>query len=107
MSRSSAASVPPGHAGRYLQQLRKHWTHTLELNFTPVLGGVAFPKDARVAQNPGGVLVIFEARARTLEVRIDATSSEQLESVKDAVARHPDRFAFREARSPFAWISAQ
>lgn len=39
----------------------------------------------------------FDARADALDVRIDATSPEQRDALKDAVARHLDRFAFREA----------
>ena len=37
------------------------------------------------------------------EVRIDATSAAQLEGLKGAMARHLDRFAFREAPLPFDW----
>jgi len=36
-------------------------------------------------------------------VRIDATSPEQLEGLKGAVARHVDRFAFREAPLVYDW----
>jgi hypothetical protein len=36
-------------------------------------------------------------------VRIDATSPEQRDALKGVVARHLDRFAFREAPLPFDW----
>ena len=38
-----------------------------------------------------------------LSVRIDASSDDQLEALKGAVARHLDRFAFREAPLTFDW----
>ena len=62
-----------------------------------------FPKDARGADFPGDGLVTFDAKPETLDVRIDATSDEQLEGLKGAVARHLDRFAFREAPLAFDW----
>ena len=41
--------------------------------------------------------------AKALEVRVDASSPDQLEGLKGAVARHLDRFAFREAPLMFDW----
>lgn len=100
---SATALVPTASASRYLQQLCKHWTHNLAVAFTAEHGTVVFPKDARGAHHPGDGLVTFDAEAEALRVRIDATSSEQLEGLKEAVARHLDRFAFREAPLPFEW----
>ncbi len=101
---SATAAVPTASASRYLQQLCKHWTHNLTVEFTADHGTVVFPKDARGADHPGDGLVTFDARAETLDVRIDATSDEQLEGLKGAVARHLDRFAFREAPLTFDWV---
>ena len=42
----------------------------------------------------------------TLDVRIDASIEGQLEGLKGAVARHLDRFAFREAPLTFDWQAA-
>lgn len=100
---AAIASVPTASGGRYLQQLCKHWSHDLAVEFTPTHGTVVFPKAARGADHPGDALVTFDADGGTLEVRIDATSDTQLEGLKGAVARHVDRFAFREAPLPFAW----
>ena len=66
-------------------------------------GTVVFPKDARGADHPGDGLVTFDAGPDTLTVRIDATSPDQLDGLKGAVARHLDRFAFREAPLAFDW----
>ncbi|MEY2927761.1 MAG: hypothetical protein RL367_2238 [Pseudomonadota bacterium] len=103
MDHSSTAQVPTTAASRYLQQLCKHWAHNLVVEFTPEHGTVVFPRDARGASHPGDGLVTFDAGAQSLAVRIDASSPEQLEGLKGAVARHLDRFAFREAPLAFDW----
>ncbi|MEO6216680.1 MAG: DUF2218 domain-containing protein [Sphingomonas bacterium] len=100
---SATASVPTPSGSKYLQQLCKHWSHNLTVEFTAEHGTVIFPKDARGADHPGDALVTFDAGADALQVRIDATSPAQLEGLKGAVARHLDRFAFREAPLPFDW----
>ena len=97
------AAVPTAHARRYLQQLCKHWQHNLTVEFTADHGTVVFPKDARGASHPGDALVTFQAAGEALDVRIDATSAEQLDGLKGAVARHLDRFAFREAPLAIDW----
>ena len=100
---SAIASVPTVSGSKYLQQLCKHWSHNLTVEFTADHGTVIFPKDARGADFPGDGLVTFDARADALQVRIDASSPAQLEGLKGAVARHLDRFAFREAPLAFEW----
>lgn len=103
MTITATASVPTASGGRYLQQLCKHWQHNLQVEFTAEHGTVVFPRDARGADHPGDALVTFDARPATLEVRIDASSPAQLDGLKGAVARHLDRFAFREAPLGFDW----
>ncbi len=100
---SATALVPTASASRYLQQLCKHWEHNLQVEFTPENGTVIFPRDARGADYPGDAVVRFNAVEAGLEVRIDASARDQLEALKDAVARHLDRFAFREAPLAFDW----
>ncbi|RYY25203.1 MAG: DUF2218 domain-containing protein [Sphingomonadales bacterium] len=100
---SAQAVTPTASASKYLQQLCKHWQHNLEVSFTPENGTVVFPKDARGADWPGDAVVTFDVVEAGLQVRIDATSDEQLEGLKGAVARHLDRFAFREAPLAFDW----
>ena len=106
MTISATASVPTAHAGKYLQQLCKHWQHNLAVEFTADHGTVTFPKDDRRADWPGDGLVPFDAGADALAVRIDASIDGQLEGLKGAVARHLDRFAFREAPGTFDWQAA-
>ena len=103
---SSIATVPTAHASKYLQQLCKHWQHNLAVAFTPEHGTVAFPKDARGATWAGDALVTFDAGADALAVRIDASSEEHVEAMQGVVARHLDRFAFREAPLRFDWAAA-
>ena len=105
MTISATASVPTAHASKYLQQLCKHWEHNLTVEFGPRHGTVVFPKDARGADWPGDALVTFDA-GEVLEVRIDASADGQLDALKGAVARHLDRFAFREAPLTFDWQPA-
>ena len=102
MSFASVAQVPTGHASRYLQQLCKHWSHNLEVEFTAERGTIVFPRDARGADWPADACVTLTARSDSLE----ASAQGQLEGLKGALARHLDRFAFREAPLGFEWQDA-
>jgi hypothetical protein len=106
MAASSTALVPTRHGSRYLQQLCKHWQHNLAVEFDANRGKVTFPRDARGADWPADGVVTMVARADALECRIDASAPGQLEGLKGAVARHLDRFAFREAPLAFPWEDA-
>ena len=100
---SSIADVPTAHASRYLQQLCKHWEHNLAVEYDAERGKVTFPRDARGAKWPGDAVVAYAARPDSLECRIEASAAGQLDALKGAVARHLDRFAFREAPLTFDW----
>jgi hypothetical protein len=104
MKVTSVAMVPTANGSRYLQQLCKHWAHNLAVEYDAREGRVTFPKDARGADWPGDALVTMTARDGALECRIEASASGQLEALKGALARHLDRFAFREAPLPFEWV---
>lgn len=103
MTLSTTARVPTAHASKYLQQTCKHWEHNLAVVFTPEHGTIVFPKDARGANFPGDATVTFDAEPDVLVVRIEASAVEQLEALQGAVARHVDRFAFREAPLAYDW----
>lgn len=102
----STARVPTDKASRYLQQLCKHWQHNLAVDFTAEAGTVIFPKDARGADWPGDAKLTLTAHDDNLECRIEASVEGQLAALKDAVARHLDRFAFRDAPLAFDWRDA-
>ena len=103
MSVSSTAQAPTASASRYLQQLCKHWQHNLAVEFDASRGSIVFPRDARGASWAGDATVTLTAHEETLECAIDASEPGQLEALKGAVARHLDRFAFREAPLAFDW----
>lgn len=99
----ATASVPTAKGGKYLRQLCNHWSHSLTVEQDGDHATVSFPRDSRGADFPGDGLATFDASEDALNVRIDATSAEQLDGLKGAVARHLDRFAFREAPLAFDW----
>jgi len=103
---SSTARVPTLHASRYLQQLCKHWGHNLTVAFNETTGTVTFPRKARGADWPGDATLTMQAHGDSLECRLEASANEQLKALKGAVARHLDRFAFREAPLQFDWRNA-
>ena len=103
MSASSTAMVPTASASKYLQQVCKHWEHNLAVTYDAHQGTVTFPRDARGAAWAGDAVVTFTAHPDALECRIAASEPGQLEGLKGAVARHLDRFAFREAPLAFDW----
>jgi len=106
MSIVSIARVPTANGSRYLQQLCKHWSHNLEVEFTPEKGRVVFPRNARGTEWPGDATLLLEAHADALECRLEASAEGQLEGLKGAVSSHLDRFAFREAPLAFDWRDA-
>ena len=97
------ATVPTASASRYLQQLCKHWSHNMAVEFDETNGRVVFPRDARGAEWPADGLFTMAATPAALVCRIEASSPEHLQGLKGAVAKHLDRFAFREAPLPFDW----
>jgi hypothetical protein len=103
MTYESIAAVPTGQAQKYLQQHCKHWRHSLSVEFTPEHGVVVFPRDARGADWPGAATLTLSARDAHLDCRLNASAEAQLESLKGVVARHLDRFAFREGPLSFDW----
>jgi uncharacterized protein len=103
---ASTAVVPTDKASRYLQQLCKHWSHNMAVEFDAGHGKVVFPRDARGADWPGDGLFTMAAGGTALTCRIEATSPGQLEGLKGAVERHLNRFAFREGELSFPWIDA-
>jgi len=78
---------------KYLQRLCKHWGHKFEVEFSENKGQVRFPS----------AVATMEANADVLLVTIETDDAESIEQLKEVVAKHLDRFAFREAPLPFEW----
>jgi hypothetical protein len=87
-SRASARVATAG-ASKYLQQLCKHFQHKLPTTFDAAAGAISF--------SAGDVRLVAEADALTIS--LESPSAEDLERLKDVVARHLLRFAFREELS--------
>lgn len=103
MSVVSIARVPTTSGSRYLQQLCKHWSHNLAVEFSEEQGKVVFPRNARGADWPEDATLLLESHADALECRLEASVNAQLQGMKGVVASHLDRFAFRKAPLKFDW----
>jgi hypothetical protein len=90
MARGRAATAS---GSKYLQQLCKHWSHKFDVDFSPTRGEVRF----------ASAVATLEASADGLLVTIEADDPDSVERFKETLARHLDRFAFREAPLPFDW----
>ena len=90
----SAARVPTASASRYLQQLAKHWSHKMAVDFSAEEGTIAFPNGSRLD---------MKAAADSLDLVLTVPAAEDAERMREVVASHLDRFAFREAPLTFDW----
>lgn len=77
------ADIATAHASRYLQQLCKHWSHRLAVEFDAERGLV----------HMGGADCAFAAAPERLVLTLEGDAAARLRTV---VAEHLQRFAFRE-----------
>ena len=77
--------VPTAHGSRYLQQLCKHWGHKYPVEFTPEHGRIEM----------SAAVLILDADPEGLGLQLSA-APEDLERMEGVVARHLERFAFKE-----------
>jgi hypothetical protein len=89
-----SAEVPTANGSRYLQQLCKHWSHKMPVEFDAGKGHIAFPN---------GAIAELAAGAEALVVTLDVPEGEDAARMQRVVAEHLDRFAFREAPLAFDW----
>lgn len=90
----SVARVPTLSASRYLQQLAKHWSHKMEVSFTAEEGSIAFPNGAHLA---------MRADSETLDLVLTVPEDGDSLRMREVVASHIDRFAFREGPLTYDW----
>jgi uncharacterized protein len=83
---SSEARVPTAVPRRYLGQLCKHFEHKLPVTLSADRGRIEFPAGVG----------LLEAEAEALVMRATASDEAALARLEDVVARHLERFAFRD-----------
>jgi len=103
MALQSIARISTCEGSRYLTRLCQHWSHNLAVEYTPTAGTVVFPRDARGASWPGTARLPLAAHEDALECRLESSAEGQHQALKQAIARHLDRFAFREGTLAFGW----
>lgn len=91
---ASTARIATEHASKYLQQLCKHWSHRLAVEFDPADGLVNFDENRRCR---------FHAEAGQLDLRVETATDEELERTQGTVFNHLKRFAFREELAEPEW----
>ncbi|MES1198902.1 MAG: DUF2218 domain-containing protein [Pseudomonadota bacterium] len=89
--------IPTAHGSRYLQQLCKHWSHRLDVSFTPVKAFVPFAADS---------VCMLNADDGGLGVRIEAPDVSAASRLSEVVFTHVERFAFRENLERPIWRQA-
>lgn len=94
----SIARVPTHSASRYLQQLAKHWSHKMAVVFSEEEAAIDFPNGARL---------MMRAASETLDIELSVPEEGDVARMRDVVATHLDRFAFREAPLTFDWVAGQ
>jgi hypothetical protein len=82
----SEARVATPRSARYLGQLCKHFAHRIPANYDGGQGRVEFPTGVCEMEASGDVLIL----------RASAADALSLAQVEDVVARHLERFAFRD-----------
>lgn len=82
----SQAHVPTPAARRYLGQLCSHFAHRLPVTVDEATGRIGFE----------GGDCLLKAEADVLSLRIETADATQLERLEGVVARHLERFMFRE-----------
>src|SRR5690242_14762107 len=81
----SVTRVETERASIYLQQLCKHFAHKRPVEFTPEKGQIALSAGMCRLTATDGVLTI----------RAEAEDAGRLAQLQDVIARHLERFAFR------------
>lgn len=100
---SCSSVVPTPSARKYMQQLCKHWSHNLDVNFDETNARVAFPATIRGSNWKGDGALTMTAEDNQLICEINASEPAQLDGLKNVVESHLNRFGFREAPLGFNW----
>ena len=87
MMQNAEARVTTAMAGRYLAQLCKHFAHRLPVEQEEGQGRIEFPSGVCMLDADGPALLILRA---------EAADDAALDQVQSVIARHLERFAFRD-----------
>src|SRR6201988_1977808 len=83
----STAKIETAHAGKYLVQLAKHWSHRFpDLTWNETRADIPFPAGQCVVTSKENILAIAPP----------APEEETASGLESVVAEHLNRFAFRE-----------
>jgi uncharacterized protein len=92
MPLQSEARLATPLAQRYMTQLCKHFEHRLQVSYSAAEGEIAFPSGT----------CRLDAAPDLLVLRAEAEDAAQLARLESTVARHLERFAFRD-KPEIAW----
>lgn len=81
----ASAYVTTDTPARYISRLCKHYAHKIPVSFDEQHGRIEFDSG----------LALLQAEADGLRLSVQSTSSEGLESLKQVVSRHFERFAWQ------------
>ncbi len=102
----STVRVPTTNGSRYLQQLCKHWVTTSPSSSRRRKARSCFHEMPAAPTGQATRHCCHRQMATIWSAAWRASAEGQLTALKDAVARHIDRFAFREAPLKFDWTDA-
>lgn len=92
----SHAHVATDKAARYMTQLARHWSHKVEVRHDETSAFFPLPLGTcRMTAHPDG-----------LDITVEAVDADGLARLEDVVAKHLDRFAFREGALKYGWTRA-
>ena len=84
-------------ADRYIRQLVKHWGHKFATSYADGLGKVPFSAETQAT---------FDASDGGIAITLVTADVESAERMKEVIASHLNRFAFREGELAFEWCEA-
>jgi uncharacterized protein len=85
--------VATENAGRYLQQLSKHWAHKFNVDYSETKSLIHLPLGE----------LNMQASESALGLEVTSDSPDSLDQLCDVIERHLDRFAHRESTLVYEW----
>ena len=89
MTLTATSHVPTTTPGRYIGRLCKHFAHKIPVSFDEQQGRIEFAFG----------VALLQAENDDLRLTVQSPDQEQLDTLKQVVASHFERFAWQEALS--------